>query len=127
MFDQRFSRWAVIAMAVVVAGISLASPVQAQEGKTTETAKSTYLVVSPHTAEECLAALDGIVARGKGALDNWYWGCMTGDHTGYEIVKAESEANALTVVPENMRDKARALKLNKFTEEQVASIHEKMK
>jgi hypothetical protein len=100
-----------------------ASVIAGDEAKT-ETA--TYLVTSPHTPEECLASLDEFAASGKKALDNWYWGCMDGDHTGYDFVQATSETEALNVVPENLREKADATKLSKFTAEQVASFH-KMK
>lgn len=92
------------------------------EGAKSELA--TYLVTSPHTAEECLASLDEYAAAGEKALDNWYWGCMAGDHTGYEILKASSEADALKTVPESLRAKAKATKLSKLTTEQVASMHE---
>ena len=84
---------------------------------------SSYLIASPHTAEECLAALDEFAASSKNALDNWYWGCMDGDHTGYEIVHASSKTEALKAVPKNLREKAKATGLNKFTAEQVASLH----
>ncbi len=127
MLNQRPVMWLTVAVAIVAAGILFLSPAQAQKEKAAEATMSTYLVISPHTVDECLASLDGIVAGGEGALDNWYWGCMAEDHTGYQIVEAESEAAALSVVPENVREKARAIKLNKFTKEQVASFHEKMK
>jgi hypothetical protein len=127
MASQRSATWLTIAVVVALAGILFLSPAQAQKEKAEEASMSSYLVISPHTTDECLASLDGIVAEGEGTLDNWYWGCMAGDHTGYRIVEAESEAKALSAVPENVREKARAVKLNKFTEEQVAKFHEKMK
>jgi hypothetical protein len=127
MLSRRFVMWLTVVAAIGIAGFLIMSPAQAQKEKAAEVTMSTYLVISPHTMEECLASLDGIVATGEGALDNWYWGCAAGDHTGYLIVEAESEAAALAAVPENIREKARAMKLNKFTEEQVATFHEKMK
>jgi hypothetical protein len=127
MSNQRPVRWLAVAVAVAALGILFLSPAQAQKKEATKAAVSTFLVVSPHTAEECLVALDGVVASGKDALDNWYWGCKAGDHTGYEIVKAESGAKALETVPENLRSKARAMKLNRFTTEEVASFHEMTK
>lgn len=132
MLSKQVLRWLVVVAAVAAIGLLYVSPAYSQgkeEAKTetkaaTKTEMSSYLVVSPHTPEECLAALDGVAAAGKDDLNNWYWGCMVGDHTGYEIVKAASEADALKNVPESLRTKARAMKLNKFTAEQIASMHE---
>ena len=42
----------------------------------------TYLIESPHTKEECLQALDDVLARGPEFLARFEWGCMSGDHTG---------------------------------------------
>lgn len=120
-------RFVLRSVAVVVAfgvlAMMVSAPVSAQEKSASKETISSYLLISPHTAEECLAALDGVAASGEGALDKWYWGCAAGDHTGYEIVKASSEKEALSFVPEATRSKAKAKKLNKFTAEQVASFH----
>jgi hypothetical protein len=111
---------------VLTFAVLFAIPTLTWAGDETKIETATYLITSPHTAEECLSALDEIAASGKKALDNWQWGCMAGDHTGYEMLQASSEAEALKTVPENLRAKAKATKLNKFTAEQVASLHEKM-
>jgi hypothetical protein len=84
-----------------------------------------YFVESKHTPEECLRALDEILAKGPDALSRVEWGCMAGDHTGYSIVEARSETEALGEVPTFLRGKARAVKLNKFTPEQIKSFHQK--
>lgn len=83
-----------------------------------------YLVISNHNADECLKALDGVAAIGKDVLKKYDWGCMAGDHTGYITVKAQNEEEALKVVPESLRSKARAIKLNKFTPEEIKAFHE---
>jgi len=83
-----------------------------------------YFVESKHTQEECLRALDEILAKGPGALAKVEWGCMAGDHTGYSIVEAGSQTEALEGVPSFLRAKARAVKLNKFTPEQIRSFHQ---
>lgn len=118
------SRW-LAGLAVIAFAFSLAFPAISKAGDETKAETSTYMVSSPHTAEECLAALDEFAASGKNTLDNWYWGCMDGDHTGYEIVNAGSKEAALKTVPENLRAKAKATKLSKVTAEQVASFHKK--
>ncbi len=86
-------------------------------------AKSQYFIESPHTKEECLAALDAIVEKGKNVLNRWDFGCMEGNHTGYTTVEAQNENEALTHVPEIIRSKARARKVHKFSMEEIASFH----
>jgi len=118
------SRW-LAGLAVIAFAFLIAFPAISKAGDETKAETSTYMVSSQHTPEECLSALDEFAASGKNALDNWYWGCMDGDHTGYEIVQASSKDEVLKTVPENLRAKAKAVKLNKLTAEQVASFHKK--
>jgi hypothetical protein len=115
------SLWTAIpvALALTLAG----STTRAGETKAGE--KKTYLVISPHTAEECLSALDNLAAKKQ--LERFEFGCMHGDHTGYAKVQAESEEAALANVPEPERSKARAIQLTKFTPAQVKAAHESKK
>ena len=84
-----------------------------------------YFVESPHTQQECLRALDEILAKGPGVLAKFEWGCMAGDHTGYAIVEARSESEAKEGIPAFLGGKARVVKLNKFTPEQIRDFHRK--
>jgi hypothetical protein len=90
---------------------------------------NTYLVISPHTPENCLATLDAIKAGTSGTeeLARWEWGCMSGDHTGYMMVTAPSPGDALKHVPEAERGQAKVIALNKFTAEQIRTFHEAKK
>ncbi len=88
---------------------------------------SRYLVISPHTPEECLKALDEVSAMGASTLKMYDFGCKAGDHTGYLIVNAATEEEALAKVPASIRDKARAVKLSKFTSDEIKKLHEQMK
>jgi hypothetical protein len=83
-----------------------------------------YLIESPHTTEECLRALDELLARGPGVLAKYDFGCMSGDHTGYVIVEASGESEARETVPTFLRGKARIVKVDKFTPEQIKSFHQ---
>jgi hypothetical protein len=119
-----------IAMSVLALIIFVGSPAFSQE-KTKETAKAesakakaTYMVVSPHTEAECMEAIDKVAEKGADDLNNWSWGCMAGDHTGYAFVKAESDESALMGVPEMVRAKARVQKVDKFTLDQIKAAHE---
>ncbi len=101
-------------------------PAQAGKDKKADMPKGQmyeYLVISPHTAEECLTALDDVSNLGKDVLAKYDWGCMSGDHTGYIKVKAASEEEALKMVPQAIRAKARAIRIGKFTAEQIAMAH----
>jgi len=84
-----------------------------------------YHVESPHTPEECLRALDEILAKGSDVLARYEWGCMAGDHTGYATVEARSEAEVRKTIPSFLEGKTRVIKLNQFTPEQIREFHRK--
>jgi hypothetical protein len=87
---------------------------------------SVYLIEVSHTPEECLNALDEVKAEGANKLNQWNWGCKYGNHTGYLMVKAANETEALSNVPAAERDKAKVLPLGKFTVEEIAAFHKQM-
>jgi len=80
-----------------------------------------YLIETPHTASDCLRLLDEILAMGY--LNNFDWGCTAGDHTGWATIEAEGEDQARLAVPPLVRNKARVVRLNRFTEEDVKLFH----
>lgn len=82
-----------------------------------------YLLESPHSKEECLKALDEILAEGPSVLNKFDWGCMDGDHTGYALIDAKGESEVMNIIPGFLRNKARIHKLGKFTPEQIRSFH----
>jgi hypothetical protein len=59
----------------------------------------------------------------QGYLYHFDWGCMDGEHCGWAIIEVKSEDQARLVVPPLVRRKARVIKLNKFEEEDVKSLH----
>jgi hypothetical protein len=84
-----------------------------------------YLIESPHTKEECLRALDELVDKKKGLVEEYEFGCMSGNHTGYLIVDASSESEVREKIPGFLMNKAKIVKLDKFTEDQVRDFHRK--
>lgn len=84
-----------------------------------------YLVEMPHTEEECLQALDETLAKGTDLLAKFEWGCTSGEHTGWAILDAESESAAGNMVPSFLQSKARIVKVEKFTPQQIKSFHQK--
>jgi len=99
----------------------------------TTTAKSTsksappmhqYMVIVPHTAEECMQALDQFDASKE--LGKFEFGCKEGDHTAYAILSAKDADAVKAMVPEQQRDKAKIVMVSKFTSEQLKQLHASM-
>ena len=76
-----------------------------------------FLVESPHTVEDCKRAVKMVFTMGY--LNNFDWGCKSGTHTGWVIIEADNEPEALQVVPPFLRSKARAIGLAKYEPEMV--------
>lgn len=81
-----------------------------------------YMVETSHNREDCLHVLDEFVIHGH--ITNFEWGCESGICTGWAIVEAESEEQALYSVPTLIRSKARVIKLSRFTPEKIQEFHE---
>jgi hypothetical protein len=84
---------------------------------------ATYLIEAPHTKEECLAAVDEVLATGTELLSKFEWGCFAGVHTGWAIVEAESESAARETLPASQRENWGVTAVTKFTPEQIAEYH----
>ncbi len=82
-----------------------------------------YIVESAHTQEECLRSLDEILAKGNEALTKFDFGCHSGVHTGWTTVEARSDTDARRVLPAFLRDRARVVKVEKETVDQIKSYH----
>ena len=73
-----------------------------------------YLVISPHTAEDCKMAIKEFRKYNAGFLTHFEWGCLDNDHTAYAIIEAESHENAKMSVPTIFREKSRVILLTYF-------------
>lgn len=80
-----------------------------------------YIVIIPHTAEECVQALQQV--ESIGTITHFDWGCKDGEHTGWAIIEADNKAEAMLTVPTIQRRKARVFKLNRFDSEDVRAMH----
>ncbi len=80
-----------------------------------------FLIESPHEPGDCARLLQ--LVRAAGYLHNFDWGCKAGVHCGWAIVEADSESHALLAVPPLVRSRARIVRLNKFTPEEVDPLH----
>lgn len=84
-----------------------------------------YLIVSPHSHEECNHVIKLTLAIGY--LTHFYWGCKSGDHTGYAILEAESENQALLSIPTVIREKGKAIGLVQFNPKEVEKWRDPVK
>ena len=102
---------------LVIAGLALAEGTEKKSDmkmdKVTKGSMSTFLIESPHTAEECLSVMDATQKAKQ--LDKWEWGCMDGVHSAWMIVEVESKAEALGIVPPAFRQETRIVGLNRFS------------
>ncbi len=73
-----------------------------------------YIVISPHTAEECRMAVKQFRTYNAGFLTRFEWGCMDNDHTAYVIIDAESHEQAKMSVPPVFREKVKVVELTYF-------------
>lgn len=82
-----------------------------------------YLVISHHTAEDCVRALKEVLASGY--LVHFDWGCKDGEHTGWALLEAEERSHAMLSVPPFLRTRARVVQLNKFQADAVEAMHQR--
>ena len=80
-----------------------------------------YIVIAPHTKGDCTKTLRQIEAMGY--ITHFDWGCKDGEHCGWAVIEAESPAKALLVVPAFDRHNAKAVRLAKFSPQEVRSMH----
>ena len=80
-----------------------------------------YLVESTHTAEDCHHVIEQFIIHGH--IFHFDWGCKAGVHAGWAILEAEDESQALLSVPVQLRPKARAIRLVKFTPPTLQAGH----
>ncbi len=73
-----------------------------------------YIVISPHTSEDCRKAVKEFRAYNAGYLTHFDWGCMDKDHTAYAIIEADSHETARMAVPTLFREKTRVIMLTNF-------------
>jgi hypothetical protein len=83
-----------------------------------------YIIEDTHEVEDCLKLLDAFMQAGAHYLTKAEWGCEAGDHTAWIVVEAESDAEARNMVPPIIRSRARLVRLNRFTPEQIRGFHE---
>jgi hypothetical protein len=118
---KRFTVLTIVLGCLLLSAVALAGTPYAKSAR--HPAKQ-YLVMVPHTAAECVAALDDF--KGSKSLDRFEFGCKSGDHTAYCMLAATSPDEALAFVPASERPHAKAVELHRFTAAELVKIHEMM-
>jgi hypothetical protein len=73
-----------------------------------------FIVISPHTAEDCKMAVKQFREYNAGFLTHFEWGCLDNDHTAYAIIDAENHETARMSVPPLFREKTRVVRVTHF-------------
>jgi len=76
-----------------------------------------FMIISPHTHEECTMVVKQTLAIGY--LTHFWWGCKSGDHTGYAMIEANNADEALLSIPVMIRKKGKAIGLVQFDTDKV--------
>jgi hypothetical protein len=83
-----------------------------------------FLIEVPHKpdAAACLQVVDVFLQSGSHFLTNADWGCLDGEHKAWIIVDCDSREDAECILPPAFRSKAKIVRLNKFTMDQIEKL-----
>jgi hypothetical protein len=83
-----------------------------------------FLIEVPHegTVVACARVVDLFLKSGSHFLSRADWGCKDGDHSAWMIVDVDTKDEARRLLPPMLRPKARIVKLNSFTVEEIEGI-----
>jgi hypothetical protein len=80
-----------------------------------------FMIELPHENEfhTCSRALAAIEETGSHFVTNAEWGCDAGVHVGWLVIELEDRAQALQLVPPQLRTMARVVELSRITKEDI--------
>ncbi len=83
-----------------------------------------YLIEVPHApdVEACARVVQIFLKTGSHFLTHADWGCLDGEHKAWIIADVENKEEACSIVPPAFRNEAKAVRLNKFTMEEIDEI-----
>ena len=111
----------ISAILLIAAGTAMAKTPKPAAGE------NTYIVRIPHTQEQCMNVMNDLKGKGDAYLSKFWFGCMSGDHTAYGILKGTSEESVRNSLPRDIQDNAKIVKVDQFTAAQIVEIHKQMK
>lgn len=88
--------------------------------------KNTYLVIAPHTPEQCMKMMNEMKSKGTAYLSKFKFGCMAGDHTAYAFLTASSEDAVRKMLPEDLQVSAKIQKVEALSPAKIEKMHKGM-
>ena len=87
-----------------------------------------FLIEIPHEPSEsaCVNAVRIFYQTGSHFLARAEWGCDDGEHKAWLLVDVENKDQARQIIPSAFRQKAKIVRLKKFTRQemdQLAQVH----
>jgi hypothetical protein len=82
-----------------------------------------YIIHATHEPLECVKILDSYLQAGAHFLTHAEWGCQAGVHEEWMIVEAEDDAGAALMVPPVLRNRAKVVRLNHFSPDDIRAMH----
>jgi hypothetical protein len=83
-----------------------------------------FFIEVPHEAEKvaCARAVQTLLKTGSHFLTHTDFGCLDGEHKAWTIMDVDSKEAARAILPPEYRSKAKIVKLNKFTLEEIDNL-----
>jgi hypothetical protein len=83
-----------------------------------------FLIEVPHEAETvaCARAVQLLLQTGSHYLTHADFGCSDDDHRGWIVVECETKDEARNTLPSLFRAKAKVVRLNKFSLEELDEL-----
>jgi hypothetical protein len=85
---------------------------------------SRFLIEVPHKDDriECARAIQVFLQTGSHFLVNADWGCLDGEHKAWLILEGDSKEDVRSVLPLEVRPKAKIVELARFTMDDVDEV-----
>ncbi|MHC4560068.1 MAG: hypothetical protein ACYS80_22500 [Planctomycetota bacterium] len=85
-----------------------------------------FLIEIPHEdkTKECALAAKVLLSSGSHYLTHADFGCLDGEHKAWIIIEVDSKEEAQLVIPSVYRPRAKIVKLNKFSLEEIDELLE---
>ena len=86
-----------------------------------------FLIEVPHEgkAKECALAVKVLLSSGSHYLTHAEFGCLDGEHKAWVIIEMDTKEEAQFIIPPAFRSRAKIVKLNKFSLEEIEKFLEK--
>ena len=87
---------------------------------------NTYFVMTTHTPEQCMNNAMELKEKGDAYISKFWFGCHSGNHTGYAFLSGTSEDDVRKMLVKNAQADAKIVKVDKFTVAGIEKLHQDM-